>query len=295
MNIHDIVRDSKGFPDDLTVPITNPETGEVTNIPLADVRSKFRSADADYTRKAQELAEARRQFEEQKLEWAYRQTAPPADPVQNVAREPVADDLEAFFEPVYKKIESKYDPFLKHIEDLQNEIKRRDAETLQAYTTYAAMEIEKRYAALPEKPTTEDGRPMNAKDFARYAVERGYRDAYGFPDLERASSDYFGPKRLEQKIREAKELGKKEAMEEVQRQAFMGRPGLKRDISPDSGASQRRAATPDVHGDAVPGVNRTPREPQGSKRSRGIFVDALNQAINDPDVREGLYSLKNRG
>ncbi len=298
-NLNDIVRDSKGFPDDLTISLTGSD-GNIVEVPLKDIRQKLRSADADYTRKTQELAEQRRQFEQQQLAWAAQQQGRP-DPEPNlVPQVPSGDpDLEQFFRPVYEKVYQKYDPIMEENKVLRSTLAQLKAETEQAMTIYVAKEMEREYRALPEKPTTEDGRTMTAKEFARWAVERGYRDSSGFPDFDRASNDYFGPRQREKAIADAKEAGRKEALDELNRQAFMGRPGLRREIAPgrqDGAPSQkpsvRNSALADT--DTIPGVNRNGRLQTSPKRSRGILNDALSAAMEDPSIREGLMNLNRR-
>lgn len=295
MNIHDIIKDSKGFSDELIVPITGSD-GAVIEVPLKELRQKFRASDADYTRKAQELAFQRQQFEEQKIQWAQQQSARP-EPQNEPALPRGGDELDDLFRPVYDKVYSKYDPALKTIETLQSELKKRDSDMLQTMTLYAEREIERTYRALPDKPTTDDGRVMNAKEFARYAVSKGYVDGQGFPDFERASSDYFGPTRMENQLKEAREAGRKEAMEEAQRAAFMPKPNIRKSISMgEEGTTPQKNAPPVNRAAAsdVPGVNRIERLPQKNNRSRGVFNEALSEALNDPSIREGLYNL-NRG
>ncbi len=296
MNIHDIIKDSKGFSDELIVPITGSD-GTVVEVPLKELRNKFRASDADYTRKAQELAAQRQQFEDQKLQWAQQQNARPDSPVSEPALPRGGDELDELFRPVFDKVYSKYDPALKTIETLQQELRKRDQDMLNSMTLYADREIRRMYQSLPEKPTTDDGRVMDAKEFARYAVSKGYVDPQGFPDFDRASNDYFGPTRMENQLKEAREAGRKEAMEEAQRAAFMPKPNIRKSISmgeEGKAAPNQQAAPPRVAASDVPGINRIDRAPQKNTRSRGVFNEALSEALNDPSIREGLYNL-NRG
>lgn len=307
MNLHDIIRDSKKFSDDLTLPISDPETGEVINVPLKEVRQKFRSADADYTRKAQELAQQRAMFEQQQLEWSNRLSQPTGAPD---APGPVPlgsappDELEALFDPYLKKVTSRYDPVVEEIKSLRDEFKRRNDEVLQVATTYAGMEIARRYNALSEKPTTDDGRVLSAKEYAQYALSRGYRDEYGFPDFDRATNDYLGPQRREKELKAVKEQARKEAYEEFTSRQFMSPPGMKREIglgSPDNAGKKPGQKNPGAYeaggydsGDSVPGVRRTARAPQHTTKSRGVFNEALSAALEDASIREGLFALNQR-
>lgn len=220
-----LLTDKKAFPDDFK--ITLADGGEVS---LSDLRAYNDSVGGELQkeleRQRKELAAERTKIDKASSEIANmyvelereRAALPKVnsnrveDPLDQYRDDPIAQQLKAFRDDIRNQLTELKDKELKSLKQSIAEMG----------VTYLNDRARGEFAEISKDPDFSDD--LTLEGLYKHAVDRGWKEKNGVPNLKRAYEDVIGPKRVERQIKEAKETAIREYEERKKAEALLPRP-----------------------------------------------------------------------
>lgn len=233
MTFDEIIADKSKFPDESEVTLA-----DGSKVQLGQIRGAAMK-DADYRKKTSDLANSRRQLEEQQTRWEEarldaeaRLTQMAQQLIQRGQQPPTRDDVDEYLEndPVAKKLQAKLDAATAKLDQLTRVAQAHE----QALGTVAQTYVRDQHLRALADLQSRD-KDLDAEDFLQYARDNRY------PNLYNAYKAYSFDKKSEARLAAAKEEGIKEGMEKAKKE--LNQPLIR---------SRRVMSGPDTGGEKAP-------------------------------------------
>jgi hypothetical protein len=233
-DLSSVLKDKTKFADDLEVQVGDQKVtlGDVRAWDLANAGAVQRSLEAD--RKALDVERAKVQKAADTVTQMYVQmederkkmlTNPPAREAKNT--DPLADyDDDPVIGPLAKYLKSANQTVLDRLDKLENEkLATINKSLVDMGTTYMTDRAAREFDELMSREDPVKPKDLSLESLYKYAVDNNIRDARTkIPSIKNAYDQMTAPQRHEHQLKEAREQGRKDAMEESRRAAILPRP-----------------------------------------------------------------------